>query len=119
MVAAFYIAGKGVGIEPASTRGCGTRHAEALLCKEDGSTHLVGTLLEHRTYIALGFTYNSRNTGLDDTRLFASNSGVVVTQQRYVVEADVGDNAHIGGDDIGGVQSATQAHLDNGHIDLL
>lgn len=55
----------------------------------------------------------------DDTGFFGSNLCQRIAQKLYVVEADVGDDAQVGLDDVGTVQSSSKAHLNDGHIHLL
>ena len=55
----------------------------------------------------------------DDARFLRGYLGECVAKELDVVEADVGDDTQDRCDDVGAVEPAPQAHLDNGEIDLL
>ena len=52
----------------------------------------------------------------DDAGLFARNLGRRVAQKLRVVEADVGNDAQFGTDDVRAVQPSAHAHFDDGHV---
>ena len=58
-----------------------------------------------------------RNPRLDDSRFLAGNRLERRAQVRLVIEIDRRDHRHGGRDDVGGVVSAAQAHLDHRDVD--
>ena len=69
--------------------------------------------------MAVGLADDYRHAVLDDAGLLACNEGKRVAEELLVVERDVGDDAEVGADDVGAIQTASQADLHDSHIDLL
>ena len=58
-----------------------------------------------------------RAARLDDPRLLAGDVGERRSGELVVVHADVGDDGHLGVDDVGGVPATEQPDLDDGDVD--
>ena len=59
------------------------------------------------------------NILLDYPRLFAGNLHLSGTEQRRMVERNIGDDRKFGTDDVGGVKTATQPDLHNSPVTTL
>ena len=55
--------------------------------------------------------------GAEDAGLFAGDLGDGVAEVVLVVERDVGDDGEEGVDDVGGVETAAEAHFEDGDVD--
>ena len=84
----------------------------------DRGIFLLGFFLENRLGFRSGFSDNNRYARLDDACLFGSNLGQSVAQELYMVEADVGDDTQIRTDDVGAVQTASQADFNDSNVHL-
>ena len=87
-----------------------------LLGETDGRMHFRRLGQEDGPCLGRSLANDHRRALFDDARLLARNLRQRVAQELYVVEADVGDDAQVGPDDVGAVQPSAQAHLDDGHI---
>ena len=86
---------------------------------KDGRVALVALVCKHTAHsLVVDFTHHDGHTGLDDTRLFGSDLRERVAEVLRVVEADVGDDAEDGRDDVRAVQTAAEACLDDGDVHL-
>ena len=94
-------------------------YAVVVVGKEDGGSHLGGFLLEDWTGFGMALPYHDGDSLLDDAGFLARDKGQGVAEKLGVVEAYVGDDAEVGRDDISAVETASHAHLDDSHIDLL
>ena len=59
------------------------------------------------------------SVGAEDAGFFASDLGEGVAEVVLVVEGDVGDDGDEGGDNVGGVETATEAYFEDGDVDFL
>ncbi len=66
----------------------------------------------------MGFPYHHRYVRLNNARLFGGYLRQCVAKELGVVEAYIGDDAKVGGDDIGAVEPSSHSHLYNRHVDL-
>ena len=82
-----------------------------LFGEEDGGIHLLCFCFKNRSGLFEHFTDDHGRLGLDDASLLASNLSQSVTQKSYMVETDVGDDAHFGCDDVRAIQPAAQTHF--------
>lgn len=64
-------------------------------------------------------SHNHGNAILDDTRFLSGDVGNGVSQDSLVVESNRRNDAQLGSDDVGRVQSASQTHFHHSHIYLL
>ena len=94
-------------------------YAVAVVGKVDRSTHFGGLLLEDWTGFGIALPYHNGHAGFDDAGFLARDERQGVAEELRVVETYVGDDAEVGRDDIGAVETATHAHLDDSHINLL
>ncbi len=56
--------------------------------------------------------------GAEDAGFFAGDLGEGVAEVVLVVEGDVGDDGDEGVDDVGGVETASQAYFEDGYVDV-
>ena len=75
--------------------------------------HLASTLHDNGLGFRLLLVAHHGNAGLDDAGLFVRNFGDGVAKHVRVVKSNRGNGAHLGHDDIRGVESAAQAHLEH------
>ena len=75
--------------------------------------HLASTLHDNGLGFGLLFVAHHGNAGLDDAGFFVRDFGDGVAKHVRVVERDRGNGAHLGHDDIRGVEPAAQAHLEH------
>ena len=92
--------------------------AVIIVSKVDGSLQLSGTLLKNRSGFGMGLPYHDGDVRLDDACLFRGYLGECVAKELGVVETYVGDDAEVGGDDVGAVEPSSHAYLHHCHIDL-
>ena len=57
------------------------------------------------------------SAGAEDTCLFAGDLGDGVAEVVLVVEGDVGEDGEEGRDDVGGVETASEADFEDGDVD--
>ena len=61
-------------------------------------------------------THNHRATGAHDARLLAPDTLAVGPEEFGVVDVDAGNDRTVGIDDVGGIQAATEANFQDGHV---
>lgn len=106
---------KGIG------RRCGFRYGNngiGVVGKVDGCLQFGGTLHKDRTGFGMGLPYHDGDVRLDDAGLFGGYLGEGVAEELGVVEPDVGNDAEVGGDDVGAVKPPAHAYLHHCHVDL-
>ena len=91
---------------------------EMLVGEGDGGIALGGDAEEDRLGFGLGLPYHHGDGGLDDAGLLDGDLLEGVAEELGVVETDIGDDRQQGGDDIGAVEPAAHADLDDGDVDL-
>ncbi len=70
-------------------------------------------------FVVAPFTDNHRDARFDDSRFFGGDLGQCVAQILHVVVSDVGDDAEVGGDDVGAVEPASKTHFNDCHVGCL
>ena len=77
-----------------------------------------GRGLEHGSGLLVPCPDHGRDAGLEDPGLFAGYGGSGIAQLGAMVEPYAGDDSHFRSYDVGAVQAAAEANLDDGDIDL-
>ena len=91
---------------------------EDLVGEANEAVAFFGLVNENLFRFRMGLANDDGDAWLDDTCLFVSDFGPRVTQELHMVEINVGDDAQFRRDKVGGIQSSTHAHLDDGDVDF-
>ena len=75
--------------------------------------HLASALHNNGLSFGLLLVAHHGNAGFDDAGLFVRDFGDGVAKHVRVIKSDRGDGAHLGHDDIRGVEPAAQANLEH------
>ena len=84
-----------------------------------GGIEFLAASLHHPEHLIAAHPRHHRHARLDHPGLFESHGGQVSAQIGLVVHGDVGDDADQRRDDVGGVQPASHADLEDAEIHLL
>ncbi len=90
--------------------------AEIVSQSKTGGLERLGLFFNHGDGGRLGDTGHHGGGGLDDAGLLVGDGGHRVAQVAFVLQRDIGDDAHLGGQQVGGVQAAAHAGLDHGPV---
>ena len=91
---------------------------EAIADEMERSTDLTGTGDDDRFGFGRNIAHDAWHAGLNNARLLGGDGGKRRAEVFLVVESDGRDHADFRRADIGGVEAATEAGLEDGNVDL-
>ena len=106
-------------VDAAIGAGFCVEHLTVLFRQPDGGTHFLCLVDEHRASLFDSLAYNHRYSQLDDASFLHGDFIKRVAQHLGMVVTDVGDDRNQRMDNVGAVETTTQAHFYNGDIHSL